>query len=143
MGTLWSELAPIADGVASSPRVYADANVPAGVVKFMRTALGWDVLFVVEHDDLRRAADIEHYRLARQLRRTLITIDRDYLDDRAFPPSETAGVIVLSAPDERGLESLLHRVNDEWFYGSTAALVALPLAGTKLQMFPELGTGRR
>jgi hypothetical protein len=143
VGTLWSELAPIADGVASSPRVYADANVPAGVVTFMRRSLGWDVLFVVEHDDLRRAADIEHYRLARQLRRTLITMDRDYLDDRAFPPAETAGVVVLSAPDERGLQSLLHRVNDEWFFGGAQALVALPLEGTKLQIFPEFGAGRR
>ena len=50
----------------------------------MRERLGWDVLFVVEHDDLRRARDIEHYRLARQLGRTLVTLDRDYIDDRSF-----------------------------------------------------------
>ena len=143
MGTLWSELAPIADERAEAPRVYADANVPAGVVGFMRTALGWDVLFVVEHDDLRRAPDIEHYRLARQLRRTLITIDRDYLDDRIFPPSETAGVVILSAPDQRGLESLLHRLNDEVFHGGADTLIALPLQGTKLQVFPEFGARQR
>jgi hypothetical protein len=143
MGTLWSELAPLADECATAPRVYADANVPAGVVGFMRHRLGWDVLFVVEHDDLRRAHDVEHYRLARKLRRTLITIDRDYLDDRAFPPAETAGVVVLSAPDQRGLERLLERVNDDLFYGRTQTLVALPLEGTKLQVFPEFGVGRR
>jgi hypothetical protein len=143
LGTLWSELAPIADGRAEGPRVYADANVPAGVVAFMRTVLGWDVLFVVEHDDLRRAADIEHYRLARQLRRTLVTMDRDYLDDRDFPPAETAGVLVLSAPDHRGLESLLDRVNDDLFYGTADALIPLPLEGAKLQVFPEFGAGRR
>lgn len=143
MRTLWSELAPISDDRAEGPRVYADANVPAGVVSFMRQSLGWDVLFVVEHDDLRRAADIEHYRLARQLRRTLITMDRDYLDDRAFPPAETAGVVVLSAPDQRGLESLLDRVNDDLFYAQTRTLVALPLEGSKLQVFPEFGAGRR
>lgn len=143
MGTLWSELAPISDGRAEGPRVYADANVPAGVVNFMRTVLRWDVLFVVEHDDLRRAPDIEHFRLARQLRRTLVTMDRDYLDDRVFPPAETAGVVVLSAPDHRGLESLLDRVNDDLFYGRAETLVPLPLEGTKLQVFPEFGTGRR
>ena len=143
MGTLWSELAPIADDRAEGPRVYADANVPAGVVKFMRHSLRWDVLFVVEHDDLRRAHDIEHYRLARQLRRTLITMDRDYLDDRVFPPAESAGVVVLSAPDERGLQSLLARVHEELFYDHSATLVALPLEGTKLQVFPEFGAGRR
>ena len=141
MGTLWSELAPVADEGAAGPRVYADANVPAGVVRFMRDELGWDVFFVIEHPDLRRAHDIEHYRLARQLRRTLITIDRDYLDDRAFPPQETAGVVVLSAPDQRGLQRLLGRVHREMFHPHGHGLVALPLEGSKLQVFPEFGAG--
>jgi hypothetical protein len=143
VGTLWSELAPLADQRAEAPRVYADANVPAGVVSFMRLSLGWDVLYVIEHDDLRRAHDIEHFRLARQLRRTLITIDRDYLNDREFPPLESAGVVVLSAPDERGLRSLLERVDQDLFYDGGTDLVALPLEGTKLQVFPEFGAGRR
>ena len=142
MGTLWSELAPIAEERAERPRVYADANVPAGVVSFMRRSLGWDVLFVVEHDDLRRARDIEHFRLARQLRRTLITMDRDYLDDRAFPPQETAGVVVMSAPDQRGLEALLARVDTRLFHDELKTLVPMPLAGIKLQVFPEFGAGR-
>ena len=141
MGTLWSELGPLTDQGAVCPRVYADANVPAGVVTFMRRSLRWDVLFVIEHDDLRRAPDIEHYRLARQLRRTLITMDRDYLDDRRFPPRETAGVLVLSAPNQRGLESLLGRVHVQLFHGGDdgGALVPLPLAGSKVQVFPEFG----
>ena len=142
MGTLWSELAPIAEERAERPRVYADANVPAGVVAFMRQSLGWDVLFVVEHDDLRRAHDIEHYRLARQLNRTLITMDRDYLNDRAFPPQETAGLVVMSAPNHRGLELLLARVDLEFFHDEAKALVPTPLFGTKLQVFPEFGAGR-
>jgi hypothetical protein len=142
MGTLWSELAAVADEGATGPRVYADANVPAGVVAFMRGPLGWDVFFVIEHPDLRRAHDSEHYRLARQLRRTLVTIDRDYLDDREFPPEETAGVVVLSAPDERGLERLLERVNRDLFRPTGNGLVPLPLEGRKLQVFPEFGAGR-
>jgi predicted nuclease of predicted toxin-antitoxin system len=140
MGTLWSELAAVADEVADSPRVYADANVPAGLVAYMRATLGWDVLFVLEHPDLRRARDIEHFRLARQLRRTLVTLDRDYLDDREFPPQETAGVLVISAPNERGLQLLLKRVDVELFR-TNAALVPLPLDQSKLQMVPELGSG--
>jgi hypothetical protein len=143
MGTLWSELASIADEGASGPRVYADANVPAGVVSFMRMSLGWDVLFVVEHDDLRRAHDVEHYRLARQLRRTIVTMDRDYLDDRQFPPRESGGVVVLSAPDERGLRTLLERVDREIFHDGSRARVALPLAGVKVQVFPQPDAGRR
>ena len=109
----------------------------------MRETLRWDVLFVVEHDDLRRAHDIEHFRLARQLHRTLITMDRDYLDDRMFPPAETAGVVVLSAPDERGLRRLLERVNQDVFHDGSNALIALPLEGAKLQVFPEFGAGPR
>ena len=99
MGTLSSELGPIVGRAATGPRVYADANVPLGLVGFMRHELGWDVFFVMEHDDLRRARDVEHYRLARDMRRTLVTLDRDYIDDRLFPPAESGGVIVLSAPD--------------------------------------------
>jgi Domain of unknown function (DUF5615) len=139
MGTLSSELAPIVADTESDPRVYADANMPSGIVAFMRNELRWNVLFVLEHEDLRRARDIEHYRLARQLRRTLITMDRDYLDDRHFPPLETSGVLVLSAPNQRGLERLLLRVDRELFHVDAGELVPLPLDGTKLQVFPEFG----
>jgi hypothetical protein len=127
MGTLWSELGPVAAAVAERPRVYADANVPNGIVSFMRETLKWDVLFVMDHPDLRRARDIEHYRLARQLRRTLITLDRDYLDDRQFPPQQGSGVLVIAAPDERGLAKLLARLDAHLF-----ASDILPLDGRKL-----------
>ena len=115
MGTLASELGPRVDAVADRPRVYVDANVPAGLVAFMRQTLQWDTLFVVEHDDLRRARDGDHYRLARQLRRTLVTLDRDYLDDREFPPEESGGVIVLMAPTQGGYLHLLRRLDKEIF----------------------------
>ena len=113
MGTLASELGPHVDRTQEDPRVYVDANVPAGLVGYMRQTLHWDVLFVVEHDDLRRARDDEHYRLARQLRRTLITLDRDYLDDRRFPPEESGGVIVMMAPGQGGYLHLLKRLDQE------------------------------
>jgi predicted nuclease of predicted toxin-antitoxin system len=131
MGTLSSELGPLVDRVADQPRVYADANVPNGVVGFMREKLGWDVLFVLEHDDLRRARDIEHFRLARQLGRTLVTLDRDYLDDRVFPAEEGAGVIVLSVPDERWLRRLLTRMDRELFRAADAR--PLPLERRKVE----------
>ena len=110
MGTLSSELAPHVERL-EQPRVYADANLPAGVVSFMRQELAWDVFFVLEHDDLRRARDTEHYRLARQLRRTLVSLDRDYFDDRRFPPEDSGGVLVVSAPDEERLRVLLTDVD--------------------------------
>ena len=140
MGTLASELGPHAERIAGQPRLYVDANMPAGLVAFMRTRLLWDVLFVIEHADLRRARDGEHYRLARQLRRTLITLDRDYLDDRKFPPCDSGGVLVLSAPEERGLALLLSRLDRELFRRADASaatapeLLPLPLEGRKLHV---------
>jgi len=140
MGTLASELGPHAERIAGQPRLYVDANMPAGLVAFMRTRLLWDVLFVIEHADLRRARDGEHYRLARQLRRTLITLDRDYLDDRKFPPRDSGGVLVLSAPEERGLALLLSRLDQELFRKAHAPaatvleLMPLPLEGRKLHV---------
>src|ERR1051325_10120842 len=118
MGTLASELAPHADRLSDHPRIYVAANVPAGMVAFMREVLHWDALFVIQHHDLRRARDGEHYRLARQLRRTLISFDRDYLDDRKFPPAESGGVIILTAPEERGCITLLKRLDAEVFQRS-------------------------
>jgi hypothetical protein len=126
MGTLWSELGPVAES-AARPRVYADANVPSGVVRYMREQLQWDVLSVMEQPDLRRARDTEHFRLARQLRRTLVTLDRDYLDDRVFPAARGSGVLVIAAPDERLLSALLERLDRHLF-----AAAPLPLDGRKL-----------
>src|SRR5258708_30692425 len=98
MGTISSELAPYVERLVPRPRIYADANVPAGLVAHMRLRLHWDVLFVLEEADLRRAPDVKHYRLAQQLRRTLVTMDRDYLDDRPLPPRSGRRVPVLPAP---------------------------------------------
>jgi hypothetical protein len=113
------------------------------MVAFMRQTLGWDVFFVMEHAELRRARDIEHFRLARQMHRTIVTLDRDYFDDRRFPPEETSGVIVVSAPDERLLARVLQRIDRYLLRGENPGPVpngsrgvpapgALPLAGRKL-----------
>ena len=133
MGTLASELGPHAERLTEQTRVYVDANVPAGLVAYMREVLRWDALFVIEHDDLRRARDDEHYRLARQLRRTLISFDRDYLDDRKFPPAESGGVVILTAPEERGYIALLKRLDAEVFQPSLSASL-LPFSGRKVHV---------
>jgi uncharacterized protein DUF5615 len=137
MGTLSTELAPHAQRLTPRPRIYADANVPAGLVAYMRTSLDWDVLFVIEEEDLRRAPDVKHFRLAQQLGRTLITMDRDYLDDRRFPPEETSGVLVIQAPDERQLMGLIKRVDRLLFTDSDDARAPLPLMGQKLQVHTD------
>lgn len=138
MGTLSSELAAHAERLSPRPRIYADANVPAGLVAYMRTRLDWDVLFVLEEPELRRAPDVRHYRLAQQLRRTLLTMDRDYLDDERFPPTETCGVLVVQAPDERQLTVLLDRIDRTLFPRVADAVDAaddrLPITGRKLHL---------
>jgi hypothetical protein len=137
MGTLASELGPHVERASTQPRIYVDANMPARLVAFMRDDLRWDVLFVIEHDDLRRARDGEHYRLARQLRRTLITLDRDYLDDRKFPLDESGGVIVLMAPEDKGYLKLLKRLDAEIFRAladGSDRFERLPLEGRKLHV---------
>ena len=140
MGSLSSELAPHAERLSPKPRIYADANVPAGLVSFMRTTLHWDVLFVIEENDLRRASDRRHFQLAQQLRRTLVTMDRDYLDDRRFPPEHGAGVLVIQAPDERQLAALLERV-DRTLFQSEADALLLPLEGRKLHVHTDWARG--
>jgi predicted nuclease of predicted toxin-antitoxin system len=133
VGTLSSELSPHAASIAGHPRVYVDANMPARLVSLMRTLLKWDVLFVMEHDELRRAADTLHFRLAGQFRRTLVTLDRDYLDDRKFPPAESPGVLVLTAPNENGLAALLKRLDRDVFRAAPDT-PAQPFEGHKIQV---------
>jgi len=144
VGTLSSELGSLVGRATTAPRIYADANVPLGLVGFMRRELHWDVFCVMEHDDLRRARDVEHFRRARDMRRTLVTLDRDYIDDRLFPPAESGGVIVLSAPDEPRFERLLRRVDARLLRPGhpeslldASALVDCPLSGCKVVAHPD------
>lgn len=132
MGSLASELVPLASRFSDAPRIYADANLPRGIVLAMRETLGWDVLFVLEHDDLRRAPDREHFSRAREQGRTLITLDRDFLDEKRFPTGLSGGVIVCSAPGEPELLLLLTRLDRELFRADPPLSAPAPLAGRKL-----------
>lgn len=140
MDTLASGLGAIIDSVTDAPRVYCDANLPAGLIRFMRAQLRWDVFFVMEEDDLRRASDIEHFRMATQLRRTLLTLDKDYLNDVRFPPSESGGVLVLSAPHQEQFERLLKEVDRVLFKpspGRAGDASRMPLLGRKLHVHTD------
>lgn len=139
MGTLASGLGQYAEGLTQAPRVYCDANLPVALVRFMRERLRWDVFFVMEEEDLRRAADVEHFNMASQLRRTLLTLDHHYLDDVRFPPARCSGVLVLSAADDEQLERLLTQVDRVLFRQpadkkSSADATRMPLLGRKLHV---------
>jgi len=105
----------------------------------MRERLQWDVLFVIEDEALRRARDVRHYQLAQQLRRILVTMDRDYLDDRRFPPEESGGVIVINAPGERELEALVARIDRQLLQADEGDEHGVTLAGRKLQLNTDWG----
>lgn len=140
--TLASRIGAIIDSVTDAPRVYCDANLPAGLVRFMRAQLRWDVFFVMEEDDLRRASGIEHFRMAAQLRRTLVTLDKDYLDDLRFPPAEGSGSLVLSASHQEQFEQLLTKVDRALFRPSAAKRTGpdasrMPLLGRKLHVHAD------
>jgi hypothetical protein len=139
MGTLASELQSIAAGISPSPRVYVDANVPIGAVAAMRQDLGWDVLFVLEEPEWRRASDRDHYDRALDLGRTLITLDQDFFDNRRFPPELSPGVIVCSAPDQSGLLRILRHIDRTLL--RTALQATLPLRGRKIPLHVDLAAG--
>ena len=141
MRTLASELKPLA-AAAAAPRIYADANLPWGAIVQMRQELGWDVLFVLEHPELRRAADREHFERARELGRTLITLDRDFADSRRFPPALSPGVVVCTVADEGVLRRLLRHVDRTLLRAPGAA--DPPLAGRTVALTIDalMPTGR-
>ncbi len=132
MGTLSSELTHArVDAVGGAPRIYADANIPTRHRRLHAArSSGGTSCSSSSTTTCGGRRDIEHYRLARQLGRTLVTLDRDYIDDRGFPPSEGAGVIVFWAPDEARLRELLARADRSLFRAEGAG--PLPLDGRKL-----------
>ena len=132
MRTLSSQLAARVGLSTQVPRMYADANLPAGIVSMMRHELGWDVLFVVEDERLRRAHDRDHFLHALELGRTIVTLDHDFCNDAAFPPALSPGVIVCSVPNETALARVLRYVDRDIFRADGAA--DLPLRGRKIEL---------
>lgn len=137
VGTLFSELSAFTRATDARPLIYADANLPAPAVRDMRTRFSWDVTHVIDDPRWRRATDVAHFHRARQLRRTLVSLDHDYFDDRRFPPAESGGVVVLSAPDGAALTRLLVDLDALLRLSArTPGALDQPLRGRKLHLFP-------
>jgi hypothetical protein len=66
-------------------------------------------------------------------------MDRDYLDDKRFPPAEGSGVLVINAPDEQQLSLLLTRIDRALFADTAVDPAPLPLAGRKMQVNSDWG----
>lgn len=91
-------------------RFKIDENLPVGVLELLR-GRGHDVLTVVDQR-LGGAADSAVASACRTEQRTLVTLDLDFADIRAYPPSEYAGFIVLrlSRQDKQHVLEVIDRV---------------------------------
>lgn len=137
MNSLSSALKALRPPARVRPMVYADANIPVPAVRDARARLDWDVTHVIDDPRWRRASDVEHYRRARELRRTLITFDHDYFDETRFATALSGGVVVLTAPDAGALARLLTDLDALLRLGERRpGLEDVPLAGRKLHLFP-------
>jgi len=74
-------------------RFYADENFPAQATAILREA-GLDVLTVQEAGK-RRHPDENQAAYALRERRVLLTLDRDYLDERKFPLIHCPAIVVF------------------------------------------------
>jgi hypothetical protein len=64
-------------------------------------------------------------------------MDRDYLDDRRFPPGETSGVLVIQAPDELQLTKLVDRIDRSLFHPNPEGTAVLPVDGRKMHLHSD------
>ncbi len=74
-------------------RFLVDESLGEGMVGVLR-ALGWKAVGVEERG-LAGHSDEDVYALAWREQLMILTKDRDFLDDRRFPPNRNPGVIVL------------------------------------------------
>jgi predicted nuclease of predicted toxin-antitoxin system len=70
-----------------------DENLPEELSALLRDA-GWDSTTVVAQE-LGGEIDPEIARICREEQRVLVTFDRGFSNIRAFPPGESAGMIVF------------------------------------------------
>ncbi|MBN2012952.1 DUF5615 family PIN-like protein [candidate division KSB1 bacterium] len=70
----------------------SDANIFIPMVKGLR-ALGHDV-YDIKEQNLDHLPDDEIYKLARKMKRVILTMDKDFCDILLYPPGEHYGIIV-------------------------------------------------
>lgn len=85
-------------------------NLPVEVLELLR-GRGHDVLTVMDQR-LGGAADSAVASACRTEQRTLVTLDLDFADIRAYPPTEYAGIVVLrlTRQDKRHVLEVIERV---------------------------------
>jgi predicted nuclease of predicted toxin-antitoxin system len=91
-------------------RFLVDESLGEGVARILRDH-GWNAIFAPDIG-LRGRSDEDVFAYAWKDDRVLLTHDRDFLDDRRFPPHRNPGVIVLpgASGTGEGLGSALRSV---------------------------------
>ena len=91
-------------------RAKLDENLPAEAAELLRTA-GWECDTVYD-EGLAGADDPNVAAACRAGMRVLFTLDLDFGDIRAYPPSESVGIVVLrpTEPSRRQVLQLVSRV---------------------------------
>ena len=79
------------------PKFYADENVFPESISFLRSKKV-NILHFVKDLKLSGRDDIFHWERAKQDQRILLTLDRDFLNNRLFPLRQTWGTIVIVVP---------------------------------------------
>lgn len=106
---------------AKKARFLLDENLPVGIADGMRR-LHWNAKTSTELG-LKGRGDEDLFAIAHRKDRVLVTCDRDFLNERRFPPHRNPGVIVLhgGSGDVDGLVNGL--------------LAVLPLVGNHRELF--------
>ena len=91
-------------------RAKLDENLPVEAAELLRTA-GWECDSVYD-EGLAGADDPEVAAACQAGARVLFTLDLDFADIRAYPPSEYLGIVVLrpTEPSRRQVLQLVSRV---------------------------------
>lgn len=99
-------------------RAKLDENLPVEAAELLRTA-GWECDSVYD-EGLAGAEDLEVASACQAGARVLFTLDLDFADIRAYPPSEYVGIVVLrpAEPSRRQALELITRalpvLSAEW-----------------------------
>jgi predicted nuclease of predicted toxin-antitoxin system len=79
------------------PRFYADENVFPESINFLRSKK-INVLHAVKDLNFGGKDDTFHWESANKYQRVLLTLDRDFLNNRLFPLRQTWGTIIIVVP---------------------------------------------
>ena len=103
------------ESASSRPRpdnlkIKLDENIGRRGVEFLKAA-GHDVM-TVRDQRLEGSKDLTLYGVCVQERRVLVTLDRDFGEVLRFPPTPSAGIVVLDVGSRASISAIHGRLRD-------------------------------